>query len=399
MKEELYEETISWLYTQFPSYQNQGTSAYKPSLDNIKIILKKLELDVTQLKYIHIAGTNGKGTTASVIASILTEASYKTGLFTSPHIKDFTERMRVDGERIDSQSVVEFVDRVKAMEWKIAPSFFEITWAMAVDFFIKKNCDIVVVETGLGGRLDATNVITPLLSIVTNIGLEHTEYLGNTKAKIAFEKGGIIKENVPVIIGESDSETLPVFEKITQHKKAELIPLESKQEDYFSTNLRVAKKALEVLEKQGFKVSAQNIVDGIEYLGQNTGWKARFQIIATSPKVIVDIAHNLEGIKALLQRMEKLDFKNLHILYGTSSDKDYLAIIKSLPFSASIYLTCFKNARSWKLSDMTKIKQDFTNIHATYKNAQDAYRNILSSANEGDVILICGSFFLIEEFF
>ena len=213
-----YNEALSWLYQQFPAYQKKGVVAYKPNLDNINYLIDKLNIDYQSQKFIHVAGTNGKGSTSALIASALTESGYKVGLFTSPHIKEFTERIRINGKEIDKDSVLKFIEKIQSTNWSMSPSFFEITWAMTLDFFAKNNCDIIVVETGLGGRLDATNIITPLLSVITNIGLDHTDLLGNSLAEIAFEKAGIIKNNIPVLIGEHNDDTLRVFKKVANER-------------------------------------------------------------------------------------------------------------------------------------------------------------------------------------
>ena len=271
-----YQAAIDWLFKQFPSYQNIGTSAYKPGLERVELLLTELGNPHQELKIIHVAGTNGKGSTCSYLASYLTETGEKVGLFTSPHIYDFRERIRVNGEKISKEFVLEFCNKIQNLNLEISPSFFEITFAMALAYFNQEACTICVIETGLGGRLDATNVIKPLVCIITNIGFDHTQFLGNTYSEIATEKAGIIKERIPVIIGETNPETKNVFLEVSKNKNAEIHLAENEQLPsginlplYQQKNLRSALKALEIIE---FQVDYEILNRSITNLHFNTGY-------------------------------------------------------------------------------------------------------------------------------
>ena len=266
MKNNSYEELINWLFHQFPAFQKIGSSAYKPTLKNTLKLIESFDINLDDLKFIHVAGTNGKGTTCSILSSVLQESNYKTGLFTSPHIHDFRERIKVNGEMIEKIKVKAFIEQVKSINWEIKPSFFEITWVLALKHFVESKCEIVVVETGLGGRLDATNVITPIVSVITNIGLDHTSILGNTKPEIAREKAGIIKRNVPVFIGERNNETVPVFKEVSQTLDAEVIFIDIQELSVFEQNRQLAFSVLKYLAEQGWSISDKECANGVKNL-------------------------------------------------------------------------------------------------------------------------------------
>lgn len=328
-----YQETIDWLFQQFPSYQNIGAKAYKPDLYNVEKLCAIFNNPQNDIKTIHIAGTNGKGSTCSYISSFLTEAGYKVGLFTSPHLQRFTERIRINGEEVKNGFVVDFVAKVKAQKLDYAPSFFEITFVMALEYFKQEKVDFAVIETGLGGRLDATNIIQPVLSVITNIGLEHTNFLGTTIKEIAGEKGGIIKANTPVVLGTKDAEVVEVMQHISSQKNAELSF--SKDDlatpptliaSYLKENYRTAHQALGVLiDKHIIKpIDVDSTLQlALKNLYVNTGLRGRMHVVQNSPRIIFDAAHNADGIKHLLS-----NFKNeeVYILYGSSNDKDFDSI-------------------------------------------------------------------------
>jgi dihydrofolate synthase/folylpolyglutamate synthase len=404
-----YEDTINWLFKQFPAYHKIGAPAYKPTLDNCRTLCLLLGNPEKKLQFIHVAGTNGKGSTSSMLASILTESGYKTGLFTSPHIQDFRERIRVDGIMLSEQDVVVFCLKIIALKLNFVPSFFEITVAMAFDHFKQEDCEICVIETGLGGRLDATNVITPILSIITNIGLEHTNFLGNTLEKIALEKAGIIKKNVPVVIGEALTETKPVFEKASLTNNSLLLFSEDFNfqvpinfpflGDYQEQNYKTIRLALKELVQLGFMASDIHIDAGLANIAQNTGFRARLQVMGESPLVIFDVSHNYDGIQATLNSLTKFQKGTLHIVYGTSSDKDLASIFSLFSKNARYYFTEFDNERSSKLEDLQG-NSDKVGLHATFfKKSSHALKHAQITAKEGDTILVFGSFFLISDFF
>lgn len=409
MQPNSYTEAISWLFQQFPSYQNIGASAYKPDLGNIHALCQLFDSPQDALRFVHVAGTNGKGSTSSMLASILTASGEKVGLYTSPHIIDFRERIRINGEKISEKAVVEFCESVKKANLKFEPSFFEITFAMALVHFKKEKCSICVIETGLGGRLDATNIITPLVSVITNISLEHTQFLGNSIAEIAREKAGIIKPNVPVVIGETSVETKPIFSSIAHKNQSELTWCEDQRfstsftipllGNYQKNNFRNVLCTLTILKSKGFHVTDEIIESGLKDLFKNTGFFGRMQVIETTPLTILDVSHNVDGIQKTLETVKTLNKGKLYIIYGTSSDKDYTEILSLFPKNASLFLCTFSNQRSLTHEQMLQLAATidptpkiFTNIHEAIKTAQ-------STANKEDTILVFGSFFLISDFF
>jgi len=405
-----YKQTIDWLFTQFPSYQNIGASAYKPSLDNCLKLAELFGNPQNYLKIIHIAGTNGKGSTSSMLASILTESKLKVGLFTSPHIIDYTERIRINGKTITEEFVINFCDKIKLLDIQFEPSFFEITWIMALVYFKEQNCQICVIETGLGGRLDATNIVNPLLTIITNIGLEHTNFLGDTLAMIASEKAGIIKKNIPVIIGSYNQETLPVFKEIANKNESDII-LVNKQEinetptnfpligTYQIQNYKTVLKAIENLNQQGFTISQDNINSGLSNLSKNTGFFGRLQIVNRLPLTIIDVSHNYDGIKATLESIKDINKGKLHIIYGTSADKDLKSIFSLFDKNNRYYFTEFQNERSAKLEDLKSNSNQKQLKSLFFKNLNNALNTAQNTVNENDTILIFGSFFLISDYF
>lgn len=404
-----YQLALSWLFQQFPSYQQIGSTAYKPTLENIRSILSQLGNPQEKLKFIHVAGSNGKGSTCSMLASALTEAGYKTGLFTSPHIIDFTERSRINGVCIPETEVVDFVKRIKQFDLTFEPSFFEITFAMALEHFIKNNCDICVIETGLGGRLDATNIITPILSIITNISMEHTQILGSTLKEIASEKAGIIKDGIPVILGRTDQETRPVFVNVANEKKAELqfaedhmveIPSTTFLANYQIENFKNVVLALLFLHRQGYNVNNDHLMRGIKHLYKNTGFYGRLQIIEENPTVIYDVSHNADGLKRTLEAVKTIPHDRLHIIYGTSSDKDLNTILDILPKDALYYPTSFSNSRSM---DSERLKRSLANKNLIVINnfsfPESALNTAKAEAINNDLILVTGSFFLLSDLY
>lgn len=403
-----YEASIEWLFEQFPAYQKIGQSAYKPDLGNTLSLCRQLEIGYDSLRFVHIAGTNGKGSTSSMIASVLIENKNTVGLFTSPHIHDFRERITVNGKQIPEERVVSFCNQIRATELEVSPSFFEITWALALAYFIESNCNICVIETGLGGRLDSTNIISPILSVITNISLDHTNILGDTLARIAFEKAGIIKPGIPVVIGESLPETLPVFESKAKETGSKLIFAEDfvpksefvhPQGTYQRKNERTVRTALQALESKGFSFSPETIEKGIRNVSQNTGFRGRFEIISKEPLTIIDVAHNEDGIRQMLKTLELYQTGDLHIIYGTSSDKDIISILSLFPSNARFYLTEFTSQRSASLEDLKAVSKKLQLNALFFNHVKDALTSAQHSVNKSDTILITGSFFLVSDFF
>ena len=398
-----YSEAIDWLFQQFPSYQNIGKSAYKPDLGNIEQLCEILQINHSHLKYIHIAGTNGKGSTSNMLSSILMEAGYKVGTFTSPHLIDFRERIAINDTLIPEGHVVSFCKLVQEQNLSFEPSFFEITFAMALKHFIETSCDICVIETGLGGRLDATNIITPILSVITNISLDHTDLLGDTITKIAFEKAGIIKPNVPIIIGEHHPDTLNVFQEkalknnATIHYAFEEFDLEEIN-NYKAINERTVKCTVKKLNTLGFTISKQHIKNGIDNLIKNRNFIGRFQIIEQNPLTILDVSHNEAGLKKTLELLKSRQKGNLHIVFGASSDKNLIEILPIFPINASYYFTVFSSKRSCTKQELIdKSRNTDLNI-LFFDSLAETFNHIKPIVNKEDTLLITGSFFLISDF-
>lgn len=401
MNQNKYEASINWLFEQFPSYQFKGASAYKPGLENTLSLLQSFDNPHEKLKFIHVAGTNGKGSTCSFLTSFLVEKNEKVGLFTSPHIYDFRERIRVNGIKIDQEFVIDFCQKVKEINLDFSPSFFEITLAMALCYFQQEKCSIVVLETGLGGRLDATNVVKPLISVITNIGLDHTQFLGETLEAIAFEKAGIIKNETSVVIGERQIETTAVFEKKAEEQNAQVffaqefqLPFEIKLAGYQHKNLKTALVTLSLLS---YSIDEELIENAITNLRRNSGLFGRLEIARKNPTVILDVSHNKEGIEATLNSLNLGDNEKLMILLGASQDKAIEKMLALFPESSVIHLCTFKNERSQTFDKLLEIKKLYPKIQAIHKDVNQAIEQILPTLNKQDTLLVIGSFFLISD--
>ena len=346
-----YQETTNWMFNQLPMYQLQGASAYKEDLTNIKLLATHLDNPQNRLKCIHVAGTNGKGSTSHMLASVLQEAGYKVGLYTSPHLKDFRERIKINGEEISEDFVCEFIAKHKDFFEANDMSFFEMSVGLAFDYFAFEKTDIAIIEVGLGGRLDATNIITPLVSVITNIDLDHTQFLGNTPALIAGEKAGIIKPNVPVVIGEYTNETQPVFLAKAEENKAPIYFAADLVTEVFPSDLigdyqfhkkKTVQQTIAVLNSQNeFTVSDENLKAGLLKVVKNTGLQGRWQQLGENPKIICDTAHNKHGLEVVMNQIQKETFENLHIVLGVVNDKDLDSILPLFPKNAQYYYTKF----------------------------------------------------------
>lgn len=403
-----YQEAIDWLFNQFPAYQHVGQTAYKPDLSNITLLCESLKIDYNSLKFIHVAGTNGKGSTCNMLSSAFKLKNYKTGLFTSPHIHDFRERIRINDQLISEQSVVDFCNMVREIKWNIQPSFFEVTWALALTYFIQEACDICIIETGLGGRLDSTNIITPILSIITNISLDHVAILGNTLEEISYEKAGIIKERVPVVIGETTPQTKKVFLEKAKACNSEIIFAEEKEIDYSYfhnassyqfKNERTFAVALNELKDLGYNFSSLDVKNAVQDAQNNLLFHGRFEVVSQEPLTILDVAHNEAGIQEMLQTLQTVQRGKLHIIYGGSSDKDLISIIKLFPNDASFYFSEFKNVRTAKINELMAISKSLNLKSNYFQQLSDALKAAQLSANKTDTILVTGSFFLISDYF
>ncbi|MFV8378130.1 bifunctional folylpolyglutamate synthase/dihydrofolate synthase [Flavobacterium sp. LB3R33] len=402
-----YQETINWMFNQLPMYQLQGASAYKKDLTNTHLLLAHLENPQEKLKCIHVAGTNGKGSTSHMLASILQEAGYKVGLYTSPHLKDFRERIKINGKDISEEFVTDFTNEHKSFFESNDMSFFEMTVGLAFDYFAKEKVDIAVIEVGMGGRLDATNILTPLVSVITNIGLDHMQFLGNTLESIAFEKAGIIKPNIPIIIGEYTPETRPVFLAKAKECKSEIyfaadLILETYSSDligdYQIHNKKTVLQTVNVLNSQNeFKITPKNIKSGLLNVVKNTGLQGRWQQLREYPKVICDTAHNKNGLEIVLNQIQKEDFDTLHIVLGVVNDKD-LDEILPLFSKKAIYYFCKPNIpRGLDVLILKQKAASFDLKGEVYNSVSEAYQKALENAETNDFIYIGGSTFVVAE--
>lgn len=398
-----YQETLNWMFAQLPMYQRQGKTAFKKDLTNIIALSNELKNPEKKFKTIHVGGTNGKGSTSHMIASILQEAGCKVGLYTSPHLKNFTERIRINGKEIPKQRVVEFITNNKAFLESQSLSFFEMTVGMAFDYFTKEQVDIAVIEVGLGGRLDSTNIITPEVSVITNIGLDHTQFLGETLPEIAFEKAGIIKPKVPVVIGERQKEISTIFiAKAEECNSDILFASDSKKEhktdllgDYQLKNTKTAVQAIKQLKE--FSVSEKNIKNGLLNVVKNTNLKGRWQVLQEKPKVICDTAHNKEGLTYTLNQLNKESFKNLHIVLGVVSDKNLEEILPMFPKNATYYF-CKPNIPRGLSEEVLQKKANKFNLKGeVFSSVNQAFEESVSRAAKNDVIYIGGSTFVVAE--
>ena len=397
-----YEKSIDWLFKQFPSFQNLGAEAYKPGLSNVISLLNCFDNPQDKLQFIHIAGTNGKGSTSSFTASILTEVGEKVGLFTSPHIFDFRERIRVNGEKITEAEVISFCVKIKALKLDFEPSFFEITFVLSLVHFQANNCSICVIESGLGGRLDATNCILPKVSIITNIGMDHMKFLGNTLKEIALEKAGIIKENRPIVIGKTQNEIKELFIEIAKEKKAQITFADENTnrtlELYPSYQIENLQTALKTLELLSYSISQKIIYKSIDNLQKNTGLFARMTHINRNPDIILDVSHNEDGIKATLKALILNPKGKLLVLLGCSNDKDINLHLNLFPENTTIYLCTFNNERSRKFEEYQNLKVRNPKIKEVFANINLAITKLKKLLSKDDTLLVIGSFFLIADF-
>ena len=402
-----YQDTINWLFQQLPMYQMQGASAYKNDLSNIILLSKHLGNPEKKLKCVHVAGTNGKGSTSHLLAAILQESGYKVGLYTSPHLKDFRERIKINGQEISEEYIQEFVIKNKIFFEEHQLSFFEMTVGLAFEYFEKEKTDINIIEVGMGGRLDATNIIIPLISVITNIGLDHTQFLGNTLESIASEKAGIIKKNIPVVIGEHTPKTKEVFLAKATETNSKIYFASDLIEatfpsillgDYQIQNKKTVQQTIKVLQKQnGFKISEENIKNGFLSVVKKTGLQGRWQQLVEKPKTICDTAHNSHGLKIVLNQIQKEQFDTLHIVLGVVNDKDLDEILPLFPKNA-IYYFCKPNIpRGLDAEILQQKAKDFRLIGKVYNSVSNAYQAATNKATEKDFVYVGGSTFVVAE--
>ncbi|MDQ6471939.1 folylpolyglutamate synthase/dihydrofolate synthase family protein [Flavobacterium sp. LHD-80] len=402
-----YQETTNWMFNQLPMYQLQGASAYKEDLTNIKLLAGHLDNPQDHLKCIHVAGTNGKGSTSHMLASVLQEAGYKVGLYTSPHLKDFRERIRINGKEISEDFVIEFIGKHKSFFEANDMSFFEMSVGLAFDYFAAEKVDIAIIEVGLGGRLDATNIITPLVSVITNIDLDHTQFLGNTPALIAGEKAGIIKPNVPVVIGEYTNETQPVFLAKAKENKApiyfasdlisEVFPSDLIG-DYQFHNKKTVQQTIQILnETTDFKVSEESLKSGLLSVVKNTGLQGRWQQLGENPKIICDTAHNQHGLAVVMKQLQKETYENLHIILGVVNDKDLDSILPLFPKKARYYFCRPDSSRGLSTEILKDTAKKYDLIGEKYDSVEKAFLDAKKNATKNDFIYAGGSTFVVAE--
>lgn len=401
-----YQETIDWLFSNLPMFQRVGASAMKKDLTNISELCEYLGNPQERFKTIHIAGTNGKGSTSHMFASILHEAGYKVGLTTSPHLKDFRERIRMNGAMCEEEFVIDFVAKHKQKILEQGASFFEIAIAMSFEYFAQQKVDIAVIETGLGGRLDSTNIILPELSVITNIALEHTQFLGDTLELIAFEKGGIIKPNTPVVIGETTSETKKVFTDLATERNSKIIFAEEKffQDlpsdligSYQIKNRRTVLTAVEQLIAQGWEISSENISNGLLNVVKNTNLRGRWDILGQNPLIVADTAHNPHGLLEIAKQINEQSYNNLHLVLGFVNDKDVKESLSFFPKMATYYFCEPDVPRKLPIDELRNVvPTDLKNVHY-FDSVAKALIAAKESAQENDMIYTGGSTFVVAE--
>ncbi len=406
-KEMNYQQTLRWLFSQLPVYQLQGATAYKEDLTNSLLLAEHLNNPENHLKCIHVGGTNGKGSTSHLLASVLQEAGYKVGLYTSPHLKDFRERIKVNGKEIAEDYVCDFVEENKSFFEEKELSFFEMTVGLAFNYFVSQNTDINIIEVGMGGRLDATNIILPILSVITNISKDHTQFLGTNLQSIAMEKAGIIKGNIPVVIGEYTPETKEIFtakakemqsdiyfasDLITQSYPSALVG------DYQVHNKKTALQSIRVLQQlEHFVISEENIKNGFINVINNTGLQGRWQQLKEFPKVIADTAHNKNGLEIVINQIQNENFEKLHFVLGVVNDKDLDEILPLFPKNATYYF-CKPNIPRGLDAFILQQKAIGFNLNGkVYDSVSNAYQSAIESANKSDFIYVGGSTFVVAE--
>ncbi|KAF2342148.1 bifunctional folylpolyglutamate synthase/dihydrofolate synthase [Flavobacterium tistrianum] len=402
-----YQETTNWMFNQLPMYQLQGASAYKEDLTNIKLLAAHLDNPQNWLKCIHVAGTNGKGSTSHMLSSVLQEAGYKVGLYTSPHLKDFRERIKINGKEISEEFVIEFIAKHKSFFEANDMSFFEMSVGLTFDYFAAEKVDIAIIEVGLGGRLDATNIITPLVSVITNIGLDHTQFLGNTLEAIAGEKAGIIKPNVPVVIGEYTDETKPVFLAKAEENNAPIsfasdlidqIYLSDLIGDYQFHNKKTVQQTISILNNEtDFKISVEQLKEGLLNVVKNTGLQGRWQQLGENPKIICDTAHNKHGLSVVMNQLKNEKFENLHIVLGVVNDKDLDSILPLFPKDAQYYFCHPNSSRALPAETLKNAAEKFDLIGEKYNSVEMAFAEAKKNASENDFIYVGGSTFVVAE--
>lgn len=424
-----YAETLDFLFTRLPLFSRIGSAAYKKDLTNTIALCGHIGNPQTRFKTIHVGGTNGKGSVSHMLAAVFQSDGYKTGLYTSPHLYDFRERIKINGEMMPEDFVVDFTKNIIPAIDKIEPSFFEITVAMAFDYFAKEEVEIAIIEVGLGGRLDSTNIILPELSVITNVGWDHMNLLGNTILAIAAEKGGIIKEGIPVVIGERSAETDTIFDQLASERRAPIcfagdrftisryklglrnlaVTINDVQEGLFTDlqlsltglyqlkNICTVLQSVEVLRESGWNISDKAIAEGVSQTKSLTGLHGRWEVISESPTVVLEVAHNINGLQQMLQHIEQLEFDQLHLVFGMVNDKEANSILSLLPKDAIYYFSQAQIPRALPAADLSKEAARFDLMGSTHNDVNEALTAAKKEASVNDLIIVCGSIFLVAE--
>lgn len=418
-----YQDTLDYLYAKLPMYNRIGAAAIKNNLDNTLAICSFLGNPEKKYPCIHIAGTNGKGSSSHMLASIFQAAGYRTGLYTSPHLYDFRERIKVNGQMCPEEFVTTFTNKVKPIIESVEPSFFEITVGMAFDYFEQEQCDIAIIETGLGGRLDSTNVIQPILSLITNIGWDHMALLGNTLKAIASEKAGIIKKDTPIVISELIPETKPVFENtasklnapiyfaedflqfktytnhwISAHFEYDTIAVDCDLPGkYQYKNIRGVLQCIHLLKAMGWKLEDASIQKGLTQIKASTGLMGRWECLQESPRLFLDVAHNEHGMHALLEQLATLEYHQLHIITGMVKDKDVDTVLGLLPKDAVFYFSNAHIPRAMPAEEVAEKAKAIGIIGSVFENVNEAIAAANKNAHPNDLIIVMGSIFLVAE--
>ena len=424
-----YQQTVDYLFTRLPMFSRIGADAFKKDLTNTIRLCGALGDPQKRFKCIHVAGTNGKGSVSHMLAAVLQTAGYKTGLYTSPHLKDFRERIRINGQWCDERFIIDFTERIRPLIEEIEPSFFEITVAMAFDYFAQQEVDVAVIEVGLGGRLDSTNIITPEVSVITNIGMDHMNLLGDTLEKIAFEKAGIIKPGVPVVIGEAITETRPVFDQVAAGRGAAIVyaqekrwiadwqykhhqltaEVADKQHDthdkyqldltgfYQTKNLVTLLEVAHQLQLHGWRTGTNIVRQALPHVKKLTGLHGRWELIHQHPSVILDVGHNADGMAQIREQLELMQFRHLHIIIGMVKDKEIGKVLSLLPPHASYYFTQAQIPRALNAADLQQQAGSYGLQGTVFDEVNAALHHALEHAHADDLVLVCGSVFLVGE--
>lgn len=424
-----YKETLEYLYSALPMFSRMGSAAIKKDLTNTRILCDSIGNPQRSFKSAHIAGTNGKGSVSHMLAAVLQSAGYKVGLYTSPHLKDFRERIKVNGEMVTEAFVIDFTNRMLPNIKEVQPSFFEISVAMAFEYFAETRVDVAVIETGLGGRLDSTNIITPEISVITNIGLDHMDILGDSLEKIAGEKAGIIKEKVPVVIGETHKNTRDVFDATARAKQAPIIFADAQRyvdawqcapegltlevveghsndkRNYFtdlgglyqSKNIITVLSALELLRQRGWSIDEKDITRGLSNVKKLTGLHGRWEVVHRHPTIVLDVGHNEDGIRQICNQLEMMDYHHLHIVMGMVKDKDINSVLKLLPREALYYFTRAQIPRAMPEDQLMGLAAAAGLQGNCFADVNKALQHVLSHCNKNDLIVVCGSVFVVGE--